>query len=161
MTDISFINSLKKYDADQALDFFVENFLVSDKAWIGNLAKQDGTDNYVSHRAYKDSFSYNFRSECRIISDSMDRNNCSFDDLFMVDRGQHPPFLKILLSKKINYQTFVVFEENLDFIKRWDKEIKETVVWPIHSKRIKKYMPFIRYNRTQMKLVMKEVFNVS
>ena len=151
----------KKYDADQALDFFVANFLVSDKAWIGNLAKQDGTDNYVSHRAYKDSFSYNFRSECRIISDSMDRNNCSFDDLFMGDIGHHPPFLKILLSKKINYQTFVVFEENLDFIKRWDKEIKETVVWPIHSKRIKKYMPFIRYNRTQMKLVMKEVFNVS
>ena len=56
---------------------------------------------------------------------SIRKYDFTFDDLFMVDRGQHPPFLKILLSKKINYQTFVVFEENLDFIKRWDKEIKE------------------------------------
>ena len=92
----------KKYDADQALDFFVANFLVSDKAWIGNLAKQDGTDNYVSHRAYKDSFSYNFRSECRIIRDTLDNNHIKFDDLFLVDRGQHPPFFKLLSSKRIS-----------------------------------------------------------
>ena len=112
----------KKYDADQALDFFVANFLVSDKAWIGNLAKQDGTDNYVSHRAYKDSFSYNFRSECRIIRDTLDNNNIKFDDLFLVDRGQHPPFFKLLSSKRISYQTFCVFENFLDFIKKWDIE---------------------------------------
>ena len=146
----------KKYDADQALDFFVANFLVSDKAWIGNLAKQDGTDNYVSHRAYKDSFSYNFRSECRIIRDTLDNNNIKFDDLFLVDRGQHPPFFKLLSSKRISYQTFCVFENFLDFIKKWDKEIVEGVVWPVFSKRIKKYLPFIRYNRTQMKLIIKE-----
>ena len=146
----------KKYDADQALDFFVANFLVSDKARIGNLAKQDGPDNYVSHRAYKDSFSYNFRSECRIIRDTLDNNNIKFDDLFLVDRGQHPPFFKLLSSKRISYQTFCVFENFLDFIKKWDKEIVEGVVWPVFSKRIKKYLPFIRYNRTQMKLIIKE-----
>ena len=146
----------KKYDADQALDFFVANFLVSDKAWIGNLAKQDGTDNYVSHRAYKDSFSYNFRSECRIIRDTLDNNNIKFDDLFLVDRGQHPPFFKLLSSKRISYQTFCVFENFLDFIKKCYIEIVEGVVWPVFSKRIKKYLPFIRYNRTQMKLIIKE-----
>jgi|TARA_B100000902_G_C27014205_1_gene766345 hypothetical protein len=146
----------KKYDAEQVLDFFVANFLVSDKAWIGNLAKQDGTDNYNSHRAYTDSFSYNFRSECRVIRNSMDSNNITFDDLFSVDRGQHPPFFKLLSSKNVSYQTFCVFENFLGFIKNWDKNIAENVVWPVYSKRIKKYLPFIRYNRTQMKLIMKE-----
>jgi hypothetical protein len=146
----------KKYSAEEALDFFVANFIHSDKAWIGNLAKQDGTDNYLYHRKYKDSFSYNFRSECRIIGDSLVRNNITFDDLFLVDRGQHPPFFKLLSSKKVSYQTFVVFEQMLGFVKRWDKEIKEMVVWPIHSKRIKKYIPFVSYNRTQMKLIVKE-----
>jgi len=146
----------KKYNAEQALDFFVANFLHNDKKWIGDLARTDGQDIYLAHRKYKDAFGYNFRSECRIIRDTLDNNNIKFDDLFLVDRGQHPPFFKLLSSKKISYQTFCVFENFLDFIKKWDKDIVESVVWPVFSKRIKKYLPFIRYNRTQMKLIIKE-----
>ena len=53
----------------------------------------------------------------------------------------------------------MVFEELLGFIRRWDKEIEEKVVWPVYAKRIKKFTPFLRYNRTETKLIMKEIFN--
>ena len=76
----------KKYNEEQALDFFVSNFLHNDKKWIGDLAKSDGNDIYLSYRKYKDSFSYNFRSECNIIRD--------FDELFSVVRGQ-PTFPQV------------------------------------------------------------------
>jgi hypothetical protein len=32
------------------------------------------------------------------------------------------------------------------------------VVWPIHSKRLRKYEPFVKYNQTASKLILKEIF---
>tara|TARA_R110002050_G_scaffold27036_2_gene70838 strand:- start:1527 stop:1796 length:270 start_codon:yes stop_codon:yes gene_type:complete len=89
----------------------------------------------------------------------MDTKRLSFDDLYVVNRGQHPIFFKLLLSKQISYETFVVFEELLGFTRKWNKEIEEKVVWPIYAKRLKKFAPFLRYNRTETKLIMKEIFN--
>ena len=148
----------KKYNAEQALDFFVANFLHNDKKWIGDLARTDGQDIYLAHRKYKDAFGYNFRSECNIVRDYMGNNNRTFDNLFAVVGGQHPPFFKLLLSKRISYETFSVFETLLGFIERWDRQIVEKVVWKEYSKRIKKFLPFQSFNRTSAKLTMKETF---
>ena len=148
----------KKYNAEQALDFFVANFLHNDKKWIGDLARTDGQDIYLAHRKYKDAFGYNFRSECNIVRDYMGNNNLTFDNLFAVVGGQHPPFFKLLLSKRISYETFSVFETLLGFIERWDRQIVEKVVWKEYSKRIKKFLPFQSFNRTSAKLTMKETF---
>jgi len=52
----------------------------------------------------------------------------------------------------------VAFDKILSFIKNWDKEIKEMVVWPDISKKLKKYKPFVRFNVTKCKFIMKEVF---
>ena len=82
----------------------------------------------------------------------------TFDELFSVVRGQHPPFLKLLLSKKISYETFSVFETLLGFVTRWDRQVAEKVVWKDYSRRIKKFLPFHSYNRTSAKLTMKEIF---
>ena len=149
----------KKYNAEEAVDFFVSNFLHQDKAWIGNLAKSDGHDIYFDYKKRKDSFTYQFRNECNSIRNNMDNKRLSFDDLFMVNGGQHPIFFKLLLSKQICNETFVVFEELLGFTRKWNKEIEEKVVWPIYAKRLKKFAPFLRYNRTETKLIMKEIFN--
>ena len=88
----------------------------------------------------------------------MGNNNLTFDNLFAVVGGQHPPFFKLLLSKRISYETFSVFETLLGFIERWDRQIVEKVVWKEYSKRIKKFLPFQSFNRTSAKLTMKETF---
>jgi hypothetical protein len=64
----------------------------------------------------------------------------------------------LVLSKKISYESAVVFNEILSYSKSWDKQINEQVVWPVHSKRLAKYEQFVKYNRTAIKLIMKEVF---
>jgi hypothetical protein len=46
----------------------------------------------------------------------------------------------------------------LSYSKSWNKQIVEQVVWPIHSKRIAKYAPFVNYNETAIKLILKEIF---
>ena len=49
-------------------------------------------------------------------------------------------------------------DDYLGFIKKWDRDIEEKVIWPIHSKKFKRYRPFVKYNQTNCKLIMKEVW---
>jgi hypothetical protein len=50
-----------------------------------------------------------------------------------------------------------VLDQVLSFIKNWNKEIKERVVWPKIAHKVAKLKPFINYNITECKLIMKEV----
>ena len=46
----------------------------------------------------------------------------------------------------------------LHFTKNWDKEITEKVVWPEISLKVSRVKPFVNFNITECKLIMKEVF---
>ena len=52
----------------------------------------------------------------------------------------------------------VLLDQVLSFIKNWNKQIEEKVVWPKIAKTIERMKPFINYNITECKLIMKEVF---
>ena len=148
----------KRYNQDDVLDYFVANFSVGDNKWIGNLLDNEGTQNYTKYRKYKESFDYHFRNDCSNIFNDLSNRGISFDDGFLVHNGQHPRILRLLIQRRIYIQTAVIINSVLSFSKAWDKEINEKVVWPKISHTIKKLKPFILYNETQAKLIMKEVF---
>ena len=82
----------------------------------------------------------------------------SFDDGFDVVNGQHPRVLRLLLRKKIHLQTAIILDTVLSFSKIWDKKIEEKIVWPKIKQTLNKLKPFVTYNETQAKLIMKEIF---
>ena len=93
-----------------------------------------------------------------MVYNTFNAKRLSFDDGFSVFGGQHPRFLQLLLSKKISYETFIVFEDNIQFTKKWNKQIKEKVVWPTVEKKVNKYKSFVKYNNTAAKMILKDVF---
>ena len=147
-----------KYGQDDILDFFVANFLSDSKRWIGNLLQNDGRSVYLDYRKRKESFAYHFKQECGAIVDDFSGRNISFDNGFSVPSGQHPRMLRLLIQRKVSYQTTVVLNHFLNFTKNWDKEITEKVVWPEISLKVARVKPFINFNATECKLIMKEVF---
>ena len=147
-----------KYKQEEILDFFVSNFIKDEKKWGGSLLRNDGQDIYLDYKKRKESFGYHFRNDLVCISDVINTDNIRFDDVFNVYNGQHPRVLRLLLQKKLHIQTFVALNELLSFSKNWDKEIKENVVWPKISSTIAKLKGFIRFNKTECKMMMKEVF---
>lgn len=148
----------KQYDKYDIVDFFVANFLDNDKKWVGNLLEKDGKTIYLNYRKYSDSVNYHFRGDCTNINADFVSHSFSFDDGLSAVRGQHPRLLKLLLSKKVNFQTMVILNYHLNFIKQWDKQITEKFVWPNLSKRLKKHRKFIKFNETETKLTLKDVF---
>ena len=89
----------------------------------------------------------------------MSANDMSFDDIFTVQNGQHPPILKMVLSKRISLETFVILEDLLSFSKRLNKEISETVLWPKLYDRIERYRPFLNYNITKYRITLRNKLN--
>ena len=73
-----------------------------------------------------------------------------------VHMGQHLRSYDYCLRKLTSIR--IILDKHLSFIKNWDKEIDENIVWPVLSKKLKKYRPFVRFNSTSTKLIMKEVF---
>ena len=140
------------------MDYFVSNFAVDGNSWIGNLLGNEGSENYTKYRKYKEALDYHFRNDCNNIRNDFSNRGISFDDGFLVHNGQHPRLLRLLIQRKIHIQTAVILNTILSFSKVWDKEIMEKVVWPKISHKIKKLKPFVIYNETQAKLIMKEVF---
>ena len=147
-----------KYTKDEIIEYFISNFFASSKTWIGNLIRADGETTYNKWRKYQQSFKYNFRSDCVCVHNDVVSNNLQFDDVFSVDNGQHPRLLRLLLSEKIAIQSFIIFDQILSFSKKWDKQIKETIIWPEKSFKLKKLKPFIKFNLTECKFIMREVF---
>ena len=140
------------------LEYFVSYFFHNSKTWIGNLVRADGETTYNRWRKYNQSFTYNFRSDCVLLNDRINADGIRFDDLFLVSNGQHPRLLRLLLSDTISIQTVIILDKVFGFVKSWDKEIIESIIWPEISFKLKKLNPFIKFNLTKCKFIMKEVF---
>ena len=156
--DRFFFHKLGTKYGDKLQDYYVSNFVDKPKTWVGDLVRSDGDTIYNKWRKYNESFSYNFRNDCVLLRNVIDGDNIRFDDVFSVVNGQHPRLLRLLLSGKIAIQSVIIFDKILSFISNWDKEIKETIIWPEKSFKITKLRPFINVNITKCKFIMKEVF---
>ena len=140
------------------MDYFVSNFAVDGNKWVGNLINNEGAENYTRFRKYKESFDYHFRNDCVAIRNDLDNRSILFNDGFVVHMGQHPRVLRLHLQRKIHIQTTIILDSVLSFSKIWSKEIDEKVVWPKIAHTLAKLKPFVIYNHTQAKLIMKDVF---
>jgi len=148
----------KRFNERDVLDFLVSNFIISGDKWIGELISNESVETYTKYRKYNESFKYHFRDDCvRIVNDFQSRN-IRFDDGLRVHMGQHPRMLRLLIQRKVNFQTAIYLNKNLSFIKDWDKNISEKVVWPKISHTIARLTPFLNFNMTEAKMIMKEVF---
>ena len=148
----------KQYDENNIVDFFVANFIHNNKKWVGNLLQNDGKDVYLDFKKRKEAFGYHFRDDCLRINDDFSSRRLSFDDGFLCSSGQHPRLLRLLIQKRASFQTIIVLDHFLSFSKNWDKEITEKVVWPEISLKVSRVKPFVNFNATECKLIMKEVF---
>lgn len=147
-----------KYNQQELLEYFACNFFENSKTWVGTLVRADGETHYTKWKKYTQAFTYNFRNDCILLRNVIDSDRIRFDDVFLVSNGQHPKLLRLLLSKQIGVQTLIILDKVLSFTNRWNKEIKETVIWPELSKKIEKLKPFVNFNLTKCKFILKEIF---
>ena len=142
----------KSYNDKSAVDYFVANFVSNTNLWVGDIIGKTGDDNYKQWTKKLEALHYYYEQDIDYILG----RDIKFDDLFLVKKGQHPPILKMFLSKRINFETFLILDEILSFSKQLNKNINEKVLWPKLYDRMIRYKPFIKYNVTKYKKTLKD-----
>lgn len=139
-------------NADQARDFLVANFVHDPDVWIGHLLTGDCDAYYHARQKVIQSLSYTFTNE---IASLMSHKNPN-DILMIRDDMQYPILLGSLLYREISIETVCILNSLLNFLPMWDRKIKDTIHYPNTSLKIKKYTPFIQFDPTKYKLILKK-----
>ena len=153
--DRPFFGRVSRKYKDDTKDFFISNFIVNPKGWVGNFNEE----NYLNWKKRNQSLKYNYKSELIELFHKVE----SFDEIFQ-GNGQHPLLLKQLMSKRISLETVSILESILGFCRGFDKEIEETIVWPDRKKLIKNYSNLLTIDVNEYRIVTmnltKEHFDV-
>ena len=138
-----FIRLSKIYKDEELTKFFVSNFVVTKDLWVGNVTSPEGRNNYIAWKAKIQSLPYVFENEVEAMFDE----NETFNDIFNVEDGQHPPIVRHVFGNEVSLETFVVLDSILNFSSKFNENIEETVIWPELYSMCNNYAPFVVVNK--------------
>jgi hypothetical protein len=146
----------RKYSLEELKDFYVANFIQGKGDWVGDLL-QDGGENYTKWQKTQQSLTYTFENDIMYMFDSVDGAEFwHIDDYFKPIDGGWPMLITKMMHDKIKLETVCILIDIFDCMPRWEKQITEDIVWPTHRRIIKKYTPFINYDKQKFKEILKE-----
>jgi len=120
--------------------------------WIGDLMENMKVNNtYAKWLKRQESITYHYKNELIGLDDDYNKN-------FEVIDGQHPLLLKKYLQKDVCIETVIILDSITPFIKYWNKNIDDRVVWPEVRSKIDKYRPFVRFNNEKCRQLTLERF---
>ena len=155
--DRYFFHKLSKlYNDRDIADYFVSNFVTNTNLWVGDIIGRLGDENFKLWQKKIEALSYYYEQDIDYIIEQMNTKDITFDNIFISKGGQHPYILKYFLSKRINFETFIILDDILSFTKQLNKNITEKVLWPKLYDRMIRYKPFLKYNVTKYKKTLRD-----
>jgi hypothetical protein len=146
----------RKYNLEELKEFYVANFINGNGDWVGDLL-QDGDENYTKWKKIQQSLTYTFENDIIQMFDSVDGAEFwSIEDYFKPIDGGWPMLITKLMHDKISLETVCILIDILGCMPRWEKQITEDIIWPTWHRKIKKYTPFIQYDKDKFKELLKE-----
>jgi len=146
----------RKYNLEELKDFYIANFIQGKGDWVGDLL-QDGDENYTKWQKTQQSLTYTFENDIMYMFDSVDGAEFwHIDDYFKPIDGGWPMLITKMMHDKIKLETVCILIDIFDCMPRWEKQITEDIIWPTHRRIVKKYTPFINYNKQKFKEILKE-----
>ena len=146
----------RKYNLDELKNFYIANFIQGKGDWVGDLL-QDGDENYTKWQKTQQSLTYTFENDIMYMFDSVDGAEFwHIDDYFKPIDGGWPMLITKMMHDKIKLETVCILIDIFYCMPRWEKQITEDIVWPTQRRIIKKYTPFINYDKQKFKEILKE-----
>ena len=141
---------------EQGRDFIVANLVHDPNVWVGNLLVEESNIQYRKRQKVIQSLTYTFTNEIVSLFEHKDANAS-----FIIHDGEYPELLQKLLHDEISIETVCVLNKLLNFLPVWDKKINDTIHYPTVSRKIKKYTPFILFESTKYKIILKKEYDAN
>jgi hypothetical protein len=135
----------KTYSDEEVANFLIANFTSGDR-W-GGLFDSEASERYQEWKKRTESLTYIFTNDLETLMLELEKENMSIEDAFKITKSQHPYIIKAFLRKTITLETLVILEKIFPFTGYFDSNIGDDVMWPDISRLIRKYKPFLRFDK--------------
>jgi hypothetical protein len=125
-------------------NFLIANLIQNEKAWIKDIAYSEG-----ANKVYQE-WSKRIQSLTYVIKNDLAHLFPDFNSNFIATTGSHPHIIKLYLSNTICLETLIVLSDLVNCLSYWDKNMEYDPLWEQLSNKIKKYKPFINYDKAKM-----------
>lgn len=139
----------KMYNAQELRDFYVANFL-DDRHYVTDMLNEAAHSSYFDYTRRQQSLTYNFRQDLDTIFDQR------LDNLFNVSTGSYPQLVLMSFNKKVTIETMVILDDFIHYTKKFDVGYRDDFLWPKVSLKIRKYRPFLKYDKQKLKSALKD-----
>tara|TARA_Y100001938_G_C7904206_1_gene336204 strand:+ start:60 stop:647 length:588 start_codon:yes stop_codon:yes gene_type:complete len=147
-----FAKIAKTYEKD-LLEFYVSNFK-NDMKYVGDMVNDEGDRHYQKHKKIMESITYQFQNDINKLYES----NSDFDSLLEAKDNEHPFVIKFWLQDEIELETIVILDSITGFMERENSKITETIIWPDIYRKIIKYKPFVKFDKSKCINLLKKTF---
>lgn len=127
---------------DDPKEFMLANFLEG-KTWIGEFLDDEASDIYQRYMKTIQSMSYVFKNEIGQVED--------IRELFKSKPNEYPLIVQMLMNRTISLQSFVILDNFVQFIPKFDERMADDFLWNKYSVLARKYKPFLIQNLDQKK----------
>lgn len=132
--------------------FFIANIIINDKVYIRDLAYSEEAEKiYKKWLKYNQALTYNFKQDLSKLDSNFNKN-------FICEDHQHPILLKKYLANEISLETLCILLDITGAINHWNKELNYDLVWEEIELKVKKYLPFIKYEKEKYKKISLDLF---
>jgi hypothetical protein len=140
----------RRVSGDEMQTFIVANLLV-DKSWVGDLLEEEADEIYRNHVKINQSLSYVFMNELDALFSEHNPAAC-----FRIRSDTYPLILMSFIQGSVSTQTMVILNDFVNYIQKWDSVYTDDPIWSKYRILIKKYAPFLEYDRKKLKNILKD-----
>lgn len=143
----------KTYTDEEVANFLVANFVSGDR-WGGMFDSEAG-ERYSEWKKRIESLGYIFKNDLDSLLEDLESQNMTFEDAFKITRSEHPYIIKAFLRKTISLETLVIIEKLDPFLDNFDANVPDKIMWPDISRLMRKYKPFLRFDREKFDAIFR------
>lgn len=142
----------RKYKREELFGFLVANLLIKPKLWAGDLTNDEADTNYKNWLKIQQSLMYTFEQDLNHLFDLVD----SPDDILKVVDGQYPLLYNEYLQGRIQRETVIMLNDQMNFIPMWLSKVEDDIIFPAFTTVCMKYQPFINYDKAKVLKILKD-----
>lgn len=120
---------------------FLSNLSVKPDTWIGDLANSPECE-----RIHTDWLKRQ-QSITRVLQQDLGKLNDDFNSNFVPVDGQVPHVVTLYQAREIAPETLVILDETVNFFKRVENKVVDTILFPRINSFTAKYKPFVKYDK--------------
>jgi hypothetical protein len=145
--DLFLFYKLSKRPERQQL--ILSNMVKNQNIWVGDILEDTADEVYKAWKKRIDGLTYHFQQDLKQLNEDYKSN-------FIVNGGQHPKLLSLLLQQKISLETFTILTNISKVLDYWEQSIVDKIVACDKIVLSRKYFPFLDVDCKKFSAIVKD-----